>query len=196
MSNQGFVGRQGGLGRHTPSLITANRRPARRRKRVIARERERERERGRQKLKAHHYLPLAALDPIHPCPWLVQAKLRPFVVTFNSDSTFFSISSIDGVAQKIPCLIPTPMPSLPYPSFFLLVMLFCHGCHAMLCCAVTCTPPLCFAPLDSNGLLINLSSSHPSFPASLCLMFLDFSLFIHLLFRHETASFCRVDIII
>lgn len=55
--------------------------------------------------------------------WLIQAnlpKLRPFIVTLNSDSTFFSISSIDGVAQKIPCLIPTPILSLLFPSSLLL----------------------------------------------------------------------------
>lgn len=46
------------------------------------------------------------------------AKLRPDIATLNSTQTrgFLSIS-IDGVAQKFPCVIPTPILSLPFPSF-------------------------------------------------------------------------------
>jgi hypothetical protein len=83
-----------------------------------------------------------------------------------------------GLRKKSHAWFPTPILSLPFPSFYYALL-----CCAVLCCAVLqpIPPPtgVCFAPLDSNELLINLSSSHPSIPASLRLMFLDFSLFVH-----------------
>jgi hypothetical protein len=47
--------------------------------------------------------------------------------------------------------------------------------------------------LIPTGLLINLSSNHPSFPASLRLMFLDFSLTLHTFTIPLRNCFCRVD---
>jgi hypothetical protein len=78
-----------------------------------------------------------------------------------------------GLRKKSHAWFPTPILSLPFPSFFTML-------YSTVLQPVRPSPTgVCFAPLDFNGLLINLSSSHPSVPASLRLMFLDFSLFVH-----------------
>lgn len=134
-------------------------------------------ERGK-KNKRFNDTPLPAVSGDGPHPSMPVA--RPSLVTsihrnFQLRLDFF-LDLIDrwGCAKN-PMLDSHPNAIPSFPFFFAILF------SSLLC--LCCTPPsptgVCFAPLGSNGLLINLSSSHPSIPASLRLMFLDFSLFVH-----------------
>jgi len=82
---------------------------------------------------------------------------------------------------------PNSIPSFPF--FALTARDTPPTKRRVLCFAPSCTysHSPCFPPCKSNGLLINLSSSHPSFPASLCLAFFTLHTFIYLL-RYSLIS--------